>query len=52
MTEPIRIRARVHDGITDVQILMPHPMETGMRQDEAHARLHFEIVPNISLALR
>lgn len=34
MAEPIRIRARLHDGITEVQILMPHPMETGMRQDE------------------
>jgi sulfur-oxidizing protein SoxZ len=32
---PIRIRARLADGVADVQILMLHPMETGMRQDEA-----------------
>jgi sulfur-oxidizing protein SoxZ len=31
--QPIRIRARVKDGITDVLILMPHPMETGLRKD-------------------
>lgn len=35
MAQPIRIRARSHGGVTDVQILMPHPMETGMREDEA-----------------
>jgi sulfur-oxidizing protein SoxZ len=33
--QPIRIRARLSGGVADVQILMPHPMETGMRQDEA-----------------
>ena len=32
MTEPIRIRSRTADGLTEVRILMPHPMETGMRQ--------------------
>ena len=35
MPKPIRIRARVRNGITDVMILMPHPMETGLRQDES-----------------
>jgi sulfur-oxidizing protein SoxZ len=29
---PIRIRARAKDGMTDVTILMPHPMETGLRR--------------------
>jgi sulfur-oxidizing protein SoxZ len=32
---PIRIRTRLANGVADVQILMPHPMETGMRQNEA-----------------
>jgi sulfur-oxidizing protein SoxZ len=31
----MRIRARLHDGVTEVQLLVPHPMETGMRQDAA-----------------
>lgn len=35
MPDPIRIRAQLKDGITEVHVLMPHPMETGLRQDEA-----------------
>ena len=31
----IRIRARLDNGVADVRILMLHPMETGMRVDEA-----------------
>ena len=34
MDRPIRIRARQEGSFVTVQILMPHPMETGMRQDE------------------
>lgn len=34
-TQPIRIRARLREGVTEVHILMPHPMETGLRLDEA-----------------
>jgi len=35
MSQPIRIRARVRNGTAEVMILMPHPMETGLRQDES-----------------
>ncbi len=35
MPEPIRIRAQAKDGGTDLHVLMPHPMETGFRKDEA-----------------
>ncbi len=34
MPDPIRIRAQLKDGITEVHVLMPHPMETGLRQDD------------------
>ncbi len=34
MSTPIRIRAKIKDGLTEVLILMPHPMETGLRKDE------------------
>ena len=30
---PIRIRALVRDGVAEVRLLMPHPMETGLRLD-------------------
>ena len=35
MGNPIRIRARVKDGVTEAHVLMPHPMETGFRHDES-----------------
>lgn len=34
-TSPMRIRARALRGVTEIQVLMPHPMETGLRRDEA-----------------
>jgi sulfur-oxidizing protein SoxZ len=34
MTEPIKIRAQILGEITDIRILMQHPMETGQRRDE------------------
>ena len=35
VAEPIRIRARHRDGLTEVLLLMPHPMETGLRKDDS-----------------
>ena len=35
MGDPMRIRAQVKDGLTDVRVLMSHPMETGLRRDTA-----------------
>lgn len=34
MAEQIKIRAQIQDQITDIRILMQHPMETGQRKDE------------------
>lgn len=34
MAEPIRIRARLKDGVVEAHVLMPHPMETGFRHDD------------------
>jgi sulfur-oxidizing protein SoxZ len=33
MGDPMRIRAQVKGGTTDVRMLMGHPMETGQRKD-------------------
>ena len=33
MADPMRIRATMKDGVTDVRVLMAHPMETGFRKD-------------------
>ncbi|CAM5796684.1 thiosulfate oxidation carrier complex protein SoxZ [Rhizobacter fulvus] len=35
MGDPMRIRAQMKDGLTDVRVLMSHPMETGLRKDSA-----------------
>lgn len=33
MGNPMKIRAAVKDGVTEVKILMQHPMETGLRKE-------------------
>ena len=35
MADPMRIRAQIKDGLTDVRVLMAHPMETGQRKDSS-----------------
>ena len=35
MGNPMRVRATRKDGITEVKVLMSHPMETGLRKDPA-----------------
>ena len=33
MGDPMKIRAAVKDGVTEVKIFMQHDMETGLRKD-------------------
>lgn len=35
MSQETRIRAAVSDGVTEVRVLMSHPMETGQRRAES-----------------
>ena len=35
MADPMRVRAQLKEGLTDVRVLMSHPMETGLRKDSA-----------------
>jgi sulfur-oxidizing protein SoxZ len=35
MADMMKIRARLKDGLTEVKVLMIHPMETGRRIDDA-----------------
>ena len=34
MAKPIKMRATLKDGVTEVRVLMQHVMETGRRKDE------------------
>lgn len=37
MTNPMRIRSDVRDGVADVRMQVPHPMESGQRKDDKGA---------------
>jgi sulfur-oxidizing protein SoxZ len=51
MSTPIRIRAKIKDGLTEVLILMPHPMETGLRKDEAGIPVAAHYITNVRVAV-
>jgi sulfur-oxidizing protein SoxZ len=34
MADQIKIRANTQGDVTDIRVLMQHPMETGQRKDE------------------
>ncbi len=40
MADLMKIRARLKDGVTEVKVLMSHPMETGRRKNDLN-----EVVP-------
>ena len=35
MSEPMKIRTVRVNGVTEIRVLIPHPMETGLRKDPA-----------------
>lgn len=39
MPEPMKIRTVRVDGVTEIRVLIPHPMETGLRKDPASGAL-------------
>ena len=49
MGDPIRIRARVKDGVTEAHVLMPHPMETGFRHDESGHLVEPHYITNVRI---
>jgi sulfur-oxidizing protein SoxZ len=51
---PIRIRARAREGTTEmieVHVLMPHPMETGMRVDAAGQVVPLHHITDVAVTL-
>ena len=51
MPDPIRIRAQLKDGITEVHVLMPHPMETGYRVDETGQAVAAHYITDVRIAV-
>jgi sulfur-oxidizing protein SoxZ len=49
MTDPIRIRARLKNELTEVTVLMPHPMETGLRVTPSGAPVPAHYITDVSV---
>jgi sulfur-oxidizing protein SoxZ len=50
VADPIRIRARWASGQTEVHVLMPHPMETGMRRDPKGDLIAAHYITDVEIA--
>jgi sulfur-oxidizing protein SoxZ len=51
MSEPIRIRCRLRGDVAEVQVLMPHPMETGLRVNDAGTRVPVHHITDVAVTL-
>jgi sulfur-oxidizing protein SoxZ len=51
MADPIKIRTHIQGDITDIRILMQHPMETGQRRDERGQILPAHFIQTFVIAL-
>ena len=46
---PIRLRANLLDGQTEVRLLISHPMETGLRKDAAGVLIPSHYITDLSV---
>jgi sulfur-oxidizing protein SoxZ len=51
MSQPVRIRARLDGSSAEITVLMPHPMETGLRQDATGAPLPAHYITDLHITL-
>jgi sulfur-oxidizing protein SoxZ len=51
VTDPIRIRAKTKEDVTEVLVLMPHPMETGMRKTDTGALVAAHYITDVQIAV-
>lgn len=51
MADQIKIRTLTQGDITDIRILMQHPMETGQRKDERGQTLPTHFIQNFTVSL-
>ena len=49
MAEPMRIRTTVSGNVTEVRVLMVHPMETGQRKDASGALIPLHFIQEVSV---
>lgn len=51
MADQIKIRARIQGEITDIRILLQHPMETGQRKDDKGQTLPMHFIETFTVNL-
>ena len=51
MADPMRIRTTVSGEVTEVRVLMVHPMETGQRKDSGGNLVPLHFIQEVSIKL-
>src|SRR5574343_430297 len=51
MADPIKIRAQQQGDLTDIRVLMQHPMETGQRKDDKGQTFPMHFIQNFTVNL-
>lgn len=49
MADPMKIRANSAGGVTEVKVLMAHPMESGLRKDAAGALIPAHFITDVTV---
>ena len=49
MAGPMKMRASLGQGFTDVRVLMTHPMETGQRKDSEGKIIPLHFIQNVTV---
>jgi len=48
---PMKMRATANGGVTDIRVLMTHPMETGQRKDPDGKLIPMHFIQNVTVRL-
>ena len=51
MAGPMKMRATAQNGVTDIRVLMAHPMETGQRKDASGKLVPMHFIQNVTVKL-
>jgi len=49
MADPMKIRAQLKGDVTEIRVLMGHPMETGQRKDAAGATVPAHFIQSMTV---
>ena len=51
MAGPMKMRATAQGGVTEIRVLMAHPMETGQRKDASGKLVPMHFIQNVTVKL-